>query len=279
MVLLLAALASCDNKPKPAPAIGVAHAGPATLILRQDIALNSKPAATVPHGERLDIVQRRRRFLKVRTSRGVEGWTDERLVISAEEMAGLARLAQQAKSMPAQGVATTYGPLNIHITPSRLSPSFLQVKEGEKMEVLMRQIAPRNAPATRRIALIEPPSPARKPKTKSKRKADDIPLPPVPAAPKLPADWIELSKSPVTNEPVTTPLAGKDEPAKQPEPPAQEEWSLIRISTGQSGWVLTRRLVMAIPDEVAQYAEGRRIVSYFPLGEIRDRGLKDAQPK
>ena len=31
---------------------------------------------------------------------------------------------------------------------------------------------------------------------------------------------------------------------------------------------------MAIPDEVAQYAEGKRIVSYFPLGEIVDDGQK-----
>jgi hypothetical protein len=27
---------------------------------------------------------------------------------------------------------------------------------------------------------------------------------------------------------------------------------------------------MAIPDDVAQYAEGRRITSYFPLGEVHD---------
>ena len=27
---------------------------------------------------------------------------------------------------------------------------------------------------------------------------------------------------------------------------------------------------MAIPDDVAQYAEGRRITSYFPLGETKD---------
>jgi hypothetical protein len=27
---------------------------------------------------------------------------------------------------------------------------------------------------------------------------------------------------------------------------------------------------MAVPDDVAQYAEGHRIVSYFPLGEVRD---------
>jgi hypothetical protein len=45
---------------------------------------------------------------------------------------------------------------------------------------------------------------------------------------------------------------------------------MIRTSSGQSGWVLTRRLYMAIPDEVAQYAEGHRITSYFPLGKVHD---------
>jgi hypothetical protein len=52
-----------------------------------------------------------------------------------------------------------------------------------------------------------------------------------------------------------------------------DDWSLIRNAAGQSGWVLTRRLVMAIPDEVAQYAEGRRIMAYFPLGETRDGNI------
>jgi len=33
---------------------------------------------------------------------------------------------------------------------------------------------------------------------------------------------------------------------------------------------LTRMLNMAIPDEVAQYAEGHRITSYFPLGQVQD---------
>ena len=38
--------------------------------------------------------------------------------------------------------------------------------------------------------------------------------------------------------------------------------------------MLTRLVSMAIPDEVAQYAEGKRIVSYFPLGEIQDGDKK-----
>jgi hypothetical protein len=52
--------------------------------------------------------------------------------------------------------------------------------------------------------------------------------------------------------------------------PRLEDWTLVRISRTEAGWALTRMLVMAIPDEVAQYAEGRRITSYFSLGEVRD---------
>lgn len=50
-----------------------------------------------------------------------------------------------------------------------------------------------------------------------------------------------------------------------------DDWSLVRTQDGKVGWVLTRPLNMAIPDEVAQYAEGHRITSYFVLGQVRDR--------
>ena len=84
----------------------------------------------------------------------------------------------------------------------------------------------------------------------------------MPPAPKPPRDWLELSK---TGEEV-----GEPKPTAEPAPVPMEDWSLIRNVAGQSGWVLTRRLVMAIPDEVAQYAEGRRISSYFSLAKVQD---------
>ena len=64
-----------------------------------------------------------------------------------------------------------------------------------------------------------------------------------------------------------------------PEPPEEKPiptdyWSLVRVPSGQSGWVLTRLISMAIPDEVAQYAEGHRIVSYLPLGYVQDEDQK-----
>jgi hypothetical protein len=49
-----------------------------------------------------------------------------------------------------------------------------------------------------------------------------------------------------------------------------DDWDLVRTSDGKVGWVLMRPLNMAIPDEVAQYAEGHRITSYFALGQVHD---------
>jgi hypothetical protein len=251
----LVLLIGCKSEPARPPAVAEAFAGPASLNIRQDIALQSPVVATVPHGERLEILQRRRRFVKVRTARHAEGWTDERLLLSTEEVAKLRLLSDQTKTAPSQGVATTYETINIHTIPDRQSPSFLQVKEGEKVDVIGRRVTPRVSSTPPR-----PPLPAGTPRTKKSKKAKlVVPPPPMPPWPKPPSDWIELSK-----------LGAAPGPASEPPPVPMDDWSLIRNAAGQSGWVLTRRLTMAIPDEVAQYAEGRRITSYFPLGETHD---------
>ena len=59
-------------------------------------------------------------------------------------------------------------------------------------------------------------------------------------------------------------------------PEVMEAWSLVRTKDKQCGWVLSRNLIMSIPDEVAQYAEGKRITSYFDLGAVTDqeKGVK-----
>lgn len=254
----LVLLAGCKPEPARPPSLAEAFAGPASLNLRQDITLQSPVVATVAHGERLEILQRRRRFVKVRTLRNAEGWTDERLLLSPEEVASLRKLSAQTQSAPSQGAATTYDTINVHTAPDRQSPSFLQVKEGEKVDVIGRRVAPRVAPATPR-----PPPPAaktRSKKSKDKKAKAVVPPPPLPSAPKPPPDWIELSK--IGAAPAAAPA--------EAQPVPMDDWSLIRNAAGQSGWVLTRRLTMAIPDEVAQYAEGRRISSYFPLGETHD---------
>ena len=114
MAAALLFLNGCRSQPPPARPIGEAYVGPAVLKIRSDLPLQSSTVATVKHGDRLELLQTRRRFLRVRTPNGVEGWTDERQLLSAADMQSLLELARWAAQMPVQGVATTYAPLNVH---------------------------------------------------------------------------------------------------------------------------------------------------------------------
>lgn len=261
-VALAVLTAGCSSEPPRAPSIGQAYVGPATLKIRSDIPLQSATVTTVKHGDRLELLQRRRRFFRVRTPSGAEGWTDERQLLAADDMDYLRDLAKLASKMPVQGQGTTYGDLNVHTQPARESPSFIQIKHKEKVDVLVQISTPRSNAVARKPLL--PPKPKKKAEPKkSSAKPSKYPPPPMPAPPPLPKDWLELSKTDLPDDPPP-----EDEVDDKPTP--MDDWSLVRTSTGQSGWVLTRRLQMAIPDEVAQYAEGRRIVSYFSLGKLQD---------
>jgi hypothetical protein len=255
--LALSLMTACSSAPDRASAIGEAFAGPATLKLRKEIDLKSPATAIVHHGERLEITAQHRRWYKVRGPKGQEGWTEDRELLDTGQMNRLKDLAKETANLPSQGVATAFDVLNVHTEPNRLSASFLQVKEGEKFDVIAHRVLTRE-PLPRR-ELVRP-----RPKLKAlkKVKPSAIPLPPEPTPPPLPEDWVKLSK----------------ERSRVPEddlpPSAKDDWTLIRTHDGESGWVLTGRVYMAIPDEVAQYAEGHRITSYFSLGKVQDGDLK-----
>jgi len=231
------------------------------LGLRSDIPTQSPTVVTVKHGDRVEILQQRRSFLRVRAPNGAEGWTDQRQLLAREDMAALQTLAKRAAAMPSQGRATTDADLRVHIQPAAKSPSYLTLKENEKVDVLAH-IA-RNRTELPRKPLVAPPPK----KTKATRKkTPPYPPPPMPAPPAPPPNWLDLSKTDMQDE------ASPAENENQAPPEPTDDWSLVRAADGQSGWVLTRRLRMAIPDEVAQYAEGHRIVSYFSLGTVQDGG-------
>jgi SH3 domain-containing protein len=251
-------MVDCSAAPERAPVIGEAYAGPAALTLHRDIDPKSPAVATAHHGDLLQITARRRRWYKVRTPKGAEGWTDDTGLLDRDQMNRIRAMAQETAGLPSQGMATTFGTLRVHAEPNRQAVSFVQVTEGEKVDVIAHRVMAR-APLPKRELIVPAPKPERKAK---KEKSSRVPPPPEPAPPALPGDWVALSKErslvPEENLP----------------PAATDDWTLIRTQSGQSGWVLTSRLYMAIPDEVAQYAEGHRITSYFSLGKIPDGGMQ-----
>jgi SH3-like domain-containing protein len=249
---------SCSSVAPPSePAIGQAWVGPATLRLRKDIDPKSDTVAMVHFGEKLDIVGRKRSWYMVRTAKGAVGWTDDRALLDPGQMNRLRALAHETSGMPSQGAAKAFDALNVHTEPNRVAPSFAQIKAGEVFQVVAHRVEARKPPPRRELI---PPAPRPEKVTKKKRGWFPPPLPP--AAPAVPVDWVKLSEE-------------RQPPSDPDAPPVKtDDWTLIRTSSGQSGWVLTSSLYMLIPDEVAQYAEGHRITSYFSIGKIQDDDLK-----
>lgn len=260
MVCFAGLLASCSQGPERQPALGEAYAGPLTLQVREELVARAKAVDTLKHGERVELLGRRRSFYRIRTERGREGWVDGRQLLPAEEMEALRRLAQRAAESPTQGAATVLDPLNVHTAPYRQAPSFRQIQPEERVDVIVYERVERK-PYAPPVLLKQSSTAARGRATARKKKPAAEPLmkPPVPA---LPPDWQELSRT-----------ARPEEKAPEPSPAVPlDEWALVRCKDGSAGWVLARMLYMAIPDDVAQYAERARIAAYFQIGTVKGKG-------
>ena len=50
----------------------------------------------------------------------------------------------------------------------------------------------------------------------------------------------------------------------------RDEWCMVCLPDNRCGWVLSALLMIELPDEIIQLAEGHRILSFFTLGATRD---------
>jgi hypothetical protein len=196
LLLSTLAMTSCSDRPEPASAIGEAFAGPITLPIRQELGLKSPVVATVKHGDKMQVLSVRRRFMRVRTASGAEGWCDSEKLLTTEQMGRLRAVTEIAAKLPSQAEATVYDARNVHTEPHRLAPSFLMLKEEERFQVLGHKLVTRGPYESEVAKKIEksvaplPRKPSRGTKSKDrKKKDDDVELPAFPAPPPVPANW------------------------------------------------------------------------------------------
>jgi SH3-like domain-containing protein len=244
----------------------------AETSLRDRVATLYTKVGTVHNGERVDVLERQRRFVRVRTDAGIEGWIEQRSLVSQEVFDGFQKLQQDGKAVSVQAHGTTRTELNMHLTPARDGERLYQLKDAEKVEVLKRATSDKNAP--------KPPAPP-KPGTQT---AKGQPTSPANNDQKQPSPAPPVSNQPAASQPTptpgaTTPVSGAKTvaggatdktKAKDTEPPKplMEDWYLVRNSAGQVGWVLMRMIDLDVPLDIAQYAEGQRIMGYFVLNTV-----------
>lgn len=188
------------------------------VMLRDRVAAVYNKVGTAKNGEKLTVLDRQKRFVKVRTARNEEGWVEQRYLAGVNVYSEAMALGNKQRVAPSQGKATARNDANLRVAPGRNTDHVFLLTEGEKVDVLMRATAEK--PGTR--------------------------------------------------------VVPKDPKEKAP-PPLVEDWRLVRDADGHAGWVLARMIDLDVPLEVAQYAEGQRIVAYFALNEVQDDGRKVAQ--
>lgn len=123
--------------------------------LRDRVAPVYNKLGVVKNGERVEVLDRERRFVKVRTARGEEGWIEQRYTISQKTYDALQKLAEDARAYPVQGTAATRSETNIHLEPERDSEHLYQIAQGAKVSILKRstserEITPGSVPTSTR---------------------------------------------------------------------------------------------------------------------------------
>jgi SH3-like domain-containing protein len=216
LLLFLGALAGCGRREEDSKE--QVYVSVPQVMLRDRVAAVYNKVGVAKNGEKLVVLDRQKRFVKVRTPRGEEGWVEQRYLAELKVYTGAQALANQQRMAPSQGKSTARTDINLHVTPGRDTDHLYLLTENEKVDVLLRATAEK--PGTR----VKPRSPE-----------ETVP------------------------------------------PPVIEDWRLVRDAEGHTGWVLSRMIDLDVPLEVAQYAEGERIVAFFVLNEVNDDGRKVPQ--
>lgn len=216
LLILLLSLPACRSHKK---VLETDYVSAPQAFLRDRVAAFYNKTGTVKNADRVQVLERERRFVRVRADSGLEGWIEQRYLVSQEVFDGFQKLAQQEQNDPLQATGTTRNDTNIHLQPGRETEHLYQLSQGTKVSLFKRATAGKSVPGT----IVAP---------------------------------------------------GAQEPPKSA---IVEDWWLVRDPQGHMGWVLARMVDLDVPLEIAQYAEGQRIVAFFVLEEVTDGEKKVPQ--
>jgi SH3-like domain-containing protein len=226
---LVIGLAGCSRL-RPKPPVEYVYVTAKQTFLRDRVAAVSNRTATVENGNKLQVLEHGRRFVRVQTDKGEQGWIDEKVVATQDIFNQFEALKEGHKDSPTIASAVVRDEVYMHVKPGRDTERFYRLGEGEKLKLLMRATLPKPLPPGTRVAKPAAVAPA----AKGAKAGAAPPVPDVPA------------------------------------PPVMEDWWLVRDSKGDTGWLYSRMMDVDAPDAITRYAEGQRIVGAYVLTTVND---------
>jgi SH3-like domain-containing protein len=169
---LLLAVAGCSRL-RPKPVLPSVYVVAKQTFLRDRVAAVSNRTATVMNGDRLEVLERGRRFMRVQTAKGEKGWIDEKAVATEEVYDSFNDLKQSHQGDPTVASAVVRDEVYLHSRPGRDTDRFYLLQEGEKLKMLARATLPKALPKGARAPVAPPAAEGAKGGA-----AQDAPLPP-----------------------------------------------------------------------------------------------------
>jgi len=119
----------------------IAYVSAQQAILRDQVAQVFNRVGTVKNGERVEILEHEKRFARVRTDSGIEGWIEQRFLIDQNTFQELEKLTQDNQNDPVQAPGVARNDTNLHVTPGRETEHLYQLALGAKVSILKRATA------------------------------------------------------------------------------------------------------------------------------------------
>jgi len=141
--VFLPGFSACNRKGHRVLEVNYVSAVQATL--RDQVATIYNRVGTVKNGDRVEVLEHEKRFSRVRTASGVEGWIEQRYLVNQETYDGLQKLTRENLSDPVQAPGVLRNETNLHLTPGRETEHLYQLSAGAKVSVLKRATAEKQA--------------------------------------------------------------------------------------------------------------------------------------
>jgi hypothetical protein len=207
-------------------------------FLRDRVAAVSNRTGTVENGDKLEVLEHGRHFLRVKTAKGEVGWIEEKTVATQQTFDEFEELNKEHATQAPVASGVVRDEVYLHLKPGRDTERFFRLAEGDKLKLLAR-------------ATVAKPLP---PGTLAARSAANAAAAAAQAS--AAGGKAKGGKTAVT---VEAPLV-----------PVMEDWWLVRDAQNHTGWMYSRMMDVDAPDTLTRYSEGQRFVGAYVLTTVYD---------